>query len=475
MMLVASTLFALLEASRFYQIKGLTKLQTQVALESIFAEYNTHLWEQYRILACSQEFIEENIENYGNRQIIENDMGTNFYQFRVKQVELLGYTRLTDGGGDAFIQAAAGYMEKNVLQETAKVIYNQYEGIKNIQDGSGYSFQDIGQAVKELEKSEKTQESEITDEGIKESQENQEIHKKDISRGTAGKGKNLLEWIESIQEKGILSLVLKEEELSDKEFCTTDKVSNRDLPEGYNPNLKSLDWYSRILFQQYILTYLSNYTDEKTHTMNYEVEYLLSGKDSDIENLKGTVTRLLAIRTAANFLYLSNNIEKQEQAGILALSIAGVSANPILVETVKTAIVTAWAFAESVLDIRTLLTGGKIALLKSETSWTLDIDDITKLNDGYPKAKNCKDGLSYEEYLGILLLLQSDKVTAMRTMDVQEQTLREMYGDKSIKMEDWMIELKASVSYGYHPVFFSIQRTIPSWNYEIVTTGEFAY
>ncbi len=462
MMLVVSVLLALLEAGRFHQIKRLAALQTQVALESVFAEYNTHLWEEYRILACNQNGVFEKLETYGNRQIVNDRMGTNFFQFRVLEADVEGYTRLTDGGGSAFIQAATGYMKKNLVYETAKNIYNQYEGIKTIEDMSDYSFIDIGKTLDYLKK-----------------EETEEIEVRNIqsqSRVTIRKcPKDILEFIQDMQKKGILSLVLQEDMLSEKAFRTKDRVSDRILPGAYNSDIVTQDWYSKVLFQQYILTYLSSFLDEREHGMSYEVEYVLTGKDSDIENLKGTINRLLAIRTAANFLYLSNDVSKQEEAGILAMGIAGASANPILIKTVKNAIITAWAFGESVLDIRTLLTGGKIALLKSNTSWTLQMDGITKLNEGYPKAKHCNDGLSYKEYLGILLLFQQDEITAMRTMDVQEETLREKYKDASICMEDWIIELKALVSYRYQPVFFSIQKNVPSWEYEIFTREQFSY
>lgn len=461
MMLVASSLLAMLEASRFHQIKKLAEVQTEIALESVFAEYNTQLWEEYRILACSKEMVKEKLESYGNRQMIKEREGINFFQFQVRRVDIEGYTRLTDKEGSAFIQAAAGYMEKNVLYEMAKNIYSQYEGVKNIQNQSGYSFKDISKALNELNSVE---------------EESRERIQSRSREGQSEGGKNILEDVQKIQKKGILSLVLEEESsISEKEFETTDRVSQRILPDAYNPKVEELDWHTKVLFQQYILTYLSSYMDEEGHALDYEVEYLLVGKDTDVENLKGTIKQLMAIRAATNFLYLSSSVERQEQASALAIGIAGASANPILIEVVKAAIVTGWAFGESVLDIRTLLTGGKISLLKSDTTWTLNLDMITQIEEGFPKAKNCEDGLSYKDYLGILLLLQKDEVTAMRAMDVQEQMLREKYEDTSICMEDLVTEIRATIEYRYRPVFFSIRKVVPLWNYEIIITEGFSY
>ena len=143
MMLVVSALFALLEVGRFHQIKGLANLQTQVALESSFAEYNTYLWKEYRILACGQESLSKKIEQYGNQQIVKANEGINFFQFQVKEVELNQYSRLTDGEGIAFIADTADYMEKTILYEVIQNMCDQYDVIKSIQDQSKYSFSNI--------------------------------------------------------------------------------------------------------------------------------------------------------------------------------------------------------------------------------------------------------------------------------------------------------------------------------------------
>lgn len=466
MMLVASALFALLEAGRFQGMKRLTALQTQTALESVFAEYNTVLWEEYRLLACKQSNINWRIEENVDDRLIEDGFAVNFYQFRVEEIEQQGYTRLTDGTGSAYIQAAAGYMEKNLSYEMAKKIYNQYEGIKDIKENSDFSFSDIEDALKR-----------IKEEASKESTgsiQNQHDGEKSIT--TAKKKENPLELIQNLQKKGVLSLVIKDTSgLSEKEIDISNTVSKRKLPEAYNPTQGEADWYTKVLFQQYLLTYLSNYTEQKEHALNYELEYLLGGKETDTANMKAVVNQLLALREAANFLYLSSNPQKVEEARLLAAAIAGASLNPMVIYAVKTAVLAAWAFAESVLDLRTLLTGGKIALLKSNATWTLDVDYISSIGKGYTKAKNCSNGLGYKDYVGILLLFQAEEQLAMRAMDVQEQTLRNRYEDEEIYLEDWILDVSVQVTYAYKPVFFSIQRILPSWRYKVVVQKWFGY
>ena len=70
------------------------------------------------------------------------------------------------------------------------------------------------------------------------------------------------------------------------------------------------------------------------------------------------------------------------------------------------------------LDIRALLDGDKISLIKSEATWTSTIDNFPTLLSGWSKAKSCDaGGLDYKQYITSLLLFESGKTMAMRAMD----------------------------------------------------------
>ena len=104
--------------------------------------------------------------------------------------------------------------------------------------------------------------------------------------------------------------------------------------------------------------------------MKYELEYMICGKDDDSENLKGTITRILLIRCAANFAYLMTSPAKQSEALAAAATMAGFTVNPAIVEAVKYGLLAGWAYCESVLDLRTLMDGEKIPIIKSDETWT---------------------------------------------------------------------------------------------------------
>ena len=173
-----------------------------------------------------------------------------------------------------------------------------------------------------------------------------------------------------VKKEGVLSLVLPENtKVSGKSINIEETVSHRSLEKGTMDSYVGTDWYQKVLFYQYLVNYLGNYVEKKQdRVLEYELEYVLGGKRNDADNLKIVVSELLAMREPLNMASLTASSQRQSEAMALAVTLAGVSANPAVIEAVKYGILVAWAFAESVLDVRTLLSGGKITTANAENS-----------------------------------------------------------------------------------------------------------
>ena len=238
----------------------------------------------------------------------------------------------------------------------------------------------------------------------------------------------------------------------------SNSLLKRDRNEGTNLEQEPINWQERVLFQQYLLTYMSYFQGEKEgRALSYELEYLIGEKSSDIENLKAVATKLLAIREAVNFIYLLSNPVKMAQAESVATLIAGASLNTVLIEAVKVGILTAWALAESILDVRALLSGKRIPLLKSDETWTTELAKLSEIMEGYPMAKESTWGLNYENYLGVLLLMEKEEEVAMRAMNAQEATVRMTYEDDAFGIDTLLVNTKVKIAYSYKPVFPFLQ------------------
>ena len=66
-----------------------------------------------------------------------------------------------------------------------------------------------------------------------------------------------------------------------------------------------------------------------------------------------------------------------------------------------------WAYGESIVELKQLYRGGSIEPVKTRQNWKLSLQELLSmdLNQEYSDEK----GLSYEEYLKMLVLLQNEQ------------------------------------------------------------------
>lgn len=480
--LVVGFLLTLLEGARANELRRIARLRTDMSVESAFANYNQVLWETYRLLGNNLVQAEQIIEDSAGSGYTEYEYGVNFLLLKLQSTEVEGYTLLTDGDGSAYIQTVSSYMQNNILYETAKALYNQFESIRNLVNSGDITGTEIEDALESLEALENSKISEKEGKLINQVTAAADSGERVRSVGTSGENvtensSNVLEEVRHMQQTQLLELVIPDTtELSDSEFDLSNSVSQRELEKGKNSVTEETDWLDRVLLQQYLLTYFADYSNPaKDRGLSYELEYLIAGTDNDIENLRTVVNELLMIREAANFVYLLSDGDKMLQAELLATVLGGASANPAIIQVVKIGLLLAWAFAESVLDVRALLQGKKIPLVKSQDLWTLALENIGSLSKEYLVAKESDLGISYKTYLGILLLFQSDRSLAYRAMDMQEITLQKT--DDSLQMDQMIVRMRVTNTYTCAPVFASLKSINgkSGWNYKLEATSEYGY
>ena len=238
----------------------------------------------------------------------------------------------------------------------------------------------------------------------------------------------------------------------------SDAVSKREKYTGIGLETIQTDATDTLLFTEYLLDHFACYTSgEAAGTLAYELEYLLCGNEKDQSNLSETVQRLLAVREAANLAYLAADASKQELAYSVALSLAGVTANPGIIYAVKCGLLAAWALAESVLDVRALLSGDKIAIIKNSAQWTSDLLHLGSVFSSFGTATNCQNGLSYQRYLGFLLMMQAQKVS-YRAMNIQEYVIRSKEGFEDFCMDHLVIDAEIAMNYSSHTIFTGMEQ-----------------
>lgn len=272
------------------------------------------------------------------------------------------------------------------------------------------------------------------------------------------KDKEKRAWLLKLQqmaEHGLLELVIPPgHEVSEAVFPLQGLPSDGKAGGG---ETDQRNWIRRVLVNEYCAMHMKNYcSQEEGMGQQYGMEYLLGGKGSDRENLADTVKKLLLLREGMNLMHLFSDSQKREEARGLALAITGALGLTPLVEITALFILGIWALGESIMDIRTMLSGGKVPLLKRKEEWILGLEQLLDMgkNQTVPGEKPSESGLSYEGYLKLLLLAEESERKYYRMMDVIQMNLQREQVDFRLEHCAYRVDMEVGVC-GKH-VFFAL-------------------
>lgn len=467
MLLVLSFLFSLLEAARVYGLGSLTQQKMKVRLESAFGAYNRPLWEQYDLLFLDGGYGTSNF----NLSLLEGHImeeaqkeeGRGFLTMEMKSAEITQYALAADNGGAILRQQASQVIRQkcaeHLLKEAAQKLL---EGISLYRESGSMEekWRDAKEAIDQAKEGESEEQKEgdnvkgqetqrEQEEGDAQGQENQEVTENPVS------------YVENLRRTGILGLVVENPgEISTKGRDTTQSVQNR---ERYCGNLpaKEEDIVDKVCFLQYLSGYFScaggaGAYQSGNHVLDYELEYCISGKKTDYENLEAVVNKLLAVRMSGNFISLLKSPQKQAQAYEVAAGIVGLVGAAPLIKPVQIGVLLAWSYVESIRDVRHLLSGGKVPLVKSEAEFQCELGSLHKVVDSWDQSSKQERGLDYRQYLMILLGILEEDTLSYRAMDVMEQNLRLYAGYGQVRIDAMIQSVKAVGTYQAPQLFWSM-------------------
>ncbi len=252
-----------------------------------------------------------------------------------------------------------------------------------------------------------------------------------ISYTAGGKdteSEGLLNQIRRAAESGILQLVLPEGEKVSEGIIETAgipsknsslsedaKTERHDEPKG----IKSAA--DKALTAEYIGHFFTDFCSENKKEFQYEIEYILYGSPIDGSNLSSSVTRLLAVREGLNLIHILTDPQKRQEAETLASAIVGAAGFAPLIGITAFFIMGIWALGESLVDVKQLLSGGKVPLWKDDQSWNLGIKELLDLGrTGTIPQKEGGEGFDYTDYLKLFFVLMPTKETIYRMMDMMQ-------------------------------------------------------
>lgn len=410
------------------------------AMESAFAEYQRELLEEFEVFALDGGY---ESGSYSEQRVMDrlSYYGASGMEQQVERIQLL-----TDRNGQAFLEQIAHFIEaKYGLGSLNHLLgsMNQWEG----QEEAAEQYQQTEESLYQ-ELSGMLNENEL------------ELPAED----------NPLPNMQKLAMTPLVELVLpKDRQLSDKSVEEGELVSHRNLRSGYGDFSDVADEaeLSQIAFGEYVLTHFSlavdNGQNESSGALDYEIEYILSGKGSDRENLDAVLKKLMAFRFVPNYVYLQGDAGKRAEAQALALTLCTVAAFPAAAEVLTQVLLLAWAFGESIMDLRSLMKGYGVPLTKTGENWQLSLSGLMSLGqqEEGQEGADTQGGMKYEEYLRVLLFLNHKQEMPLRVLDMVELCLRQEKGLSWFRADDCIsrmeitstVKLRRGITYRFATYF----------------------
>lgn len=465
LMLLVTFMTAVIEAARVNTIRFQTECAMDMSMYSALAEYHRELLHQYDLfyidtsygtgtggLAETQAHLKEYLSyNVNPQKDLNGYQGRDLLDMEAESVSVLLISTAADEGCIGLKSQAVSY----------------------IKDKIGANFiEELTHHVSQVEQKQMT-------EGIEE----ERAANKEVIDGYRGKQVEVAEneWKEVEVDNPVEDIPIRDTGFLARVTAGSGGVSGRKISQQYYLSQRELNYgnglapdreaaggiVDEIIFDEYLLEHCGSYTNQLDKSLlRYQIEYILCGYDSDSANLEAALQRILLIREVSNYLYLQSDSGKKAEAKALAASVSAVALVPQLQPVLEQAILLGWAYAESINDIKILLENGKIPLWKDSESWQLGLMEMLGYTANLSSGSEDMEGLSYTDYLRILLLMENPSQKIMYFGDIVEMDIRNTPGNNSFRL-DWCIdsmEAEAVISsdFGYR---FQIRR---QYGYELL-------
>lgn len=380
-------------------------------LYSLFSEYDRELLEKYNLFFLDASYNTGRIQIAQVLNHLEDYMkpvlDSGLTKCAVQICAADGFRAASDKNGAAVKQQIIRYMKENLGNAGIEALLKKTEEEKQV-----------------LEEQEN-----IKNNGMVEINPEETTPMPEISETN-----NPLEIIKSFKENGFLSFVLPSGvNVSEKTIDLSAVLSKREKQQGMGdfPELEAEKGFAdKIFIQEYAFEKFQSFTDGAETPLAYEIEYLLGGKEGDRENLSSVVKKLLLLREISNLAFLYTNPQKRGELAACASALSFLLLIPEGMTFVQGVLAAGWAYIEGIADVKALLSGGRVPLVKDSSSWKTQLSDL-RADTGISTEK----GADYEEYLRILLMSVPEQELVMRIMDVIEVNLRQEEGKEKFAFD----------------------------------------
>lgn len=451
LLLISLLILGLTAVEITHAYMGRTKVAeaSKGATESIKADYVAELFEDYHLLLLDKTYggagegeIEEQISEY-----LEHTLGSDF---NVQDVRLGKTTDVLDNDCEVLKREITEYMKLRTELDGA-------ERIINIISDNEDPTRDVSDSVK-----------------------NGSNEESDSNKMSTGDPRGA---VRNATIGGVLSVVVPDDTLpSNVQMDTslfpskgrTEEDDVREIDINFNDidrieetlKTSTSDCVTTLAEGYYGIAYaidtFANYTSEdKNGVFELETEYLIAGKDNDYDNLKAVVNRLIMHRIGFNMAFLLNDSKRLAQIKPVAVFI---SLLPFVTYGMaKYFLVACWSYAETLVEVKSLLAGNSISYVKKAETWQTDFKKLGNLKNVENINYEGRDSLDYEDFL-MIFLAEKYKDIYWRMCDVMQLNVRRNQPD--FLMKNCIYSFETQISVEGEPLFdaFLSSKGISIWD-----------
>jgi hypothetical protein len=228
----------------------------------------------------------------------------------------------------------------------------------------------------------------------------------------------------------------EETALSEKKIDLSQSILTRDLSKGEDQSKENsfldLGYFHRYLFQNF-----GYYGDKNPNvwdaSLEYQLEYMVSGKDEDLKNLENVMWRIFLLRAGGNYLFYRQDSYYLGEAKTKAIAMVGFLGNPYLIEAVTELLLLSRAIEDGITQTRQIFCGEKVPL--------------------YEKGVFSGILLGYEEYLYLFLKTEKHEHVVYRCMDLVEREVRERSKYEDFRLDHCTDRFEVQWNYQFDSLF----------------------
>lgn len=394
MMVFLTFCVVLAEGTRIYFLRVKALQAMELAEFSVLSEYQYELFSNYGVF-----FLDLDYEQGSEHTAVLEERGKTYFLKNAEEIMTVNlasekFRRATDSGGLPFFRQAVEQMKR-------KTGYKLFEELSGNVGNLTEENIDLGGILEESE-------------GAAESILGEYVDEKGVPLFQISLPKISFPSIGALTE----AVFGSGSGLSEKSVDLGERISGRVLSEGVGIR-DSVGFAQMQLFHGYLFEHCNYYGAEKPEmwkeALEYQLEYIIFGEASDIENLENMMWRIFLLRAAGNYLFYHQDAERLGKAEAEAMALVGITGDAVLISLVREIFLISQAIEEGIQETKRVFAGEKVPFYQ----------------DGIFSGIE----MGYEEYLYLLLNTTHKTEKIYRCMDIVELEVRKKSGYEGFRLD----------------------------------------